>query len=282
MTDEHVLEIILALGESEENIRAVLMEGSRATPNASADKWSDFDIVYVTRENAPYLDGNWVKREFIPRFGEIAVRQIPDNGDPNKVYTWLIQFADGVRVDLTFNPLDFLSRTPFESATAVLLDKDGSFAALPEPSERDYLPKRPAELEYSHCCNEFWWVSPYVSKALARGQTLLALKILNTYVRPEYAKALAWLAAAATDFAVNLGKADCCVGRYVPPELYAALLSSFPRAEASEIRAALYSLLDAFPQLAQKTAAVLGFNYDADEGERAAAFIKSHYMEVPQ
>jgi aminoglycoside 6-adenylyltransferase len=110
MTESQVFEAILSLANEEEHIRAVLMEGSRANPYTAPDKWQDFDIVYVTRENAPYIDGEWVKRMFLPQFGEVAVRQIPDNGDPNLVYTWLIQFASGLRIDLTFNSLAFLSR----------------------------------------------------------------------------------------------------------------------------------------------------------------------------
>ncbi|MDR1542337.1 MAG: aminoglycoside 6-adenylyltransferase [Clostridiales bacterium] len=109
MTEPQVFEAILSLANREDNIRAVLMEGSRANPNTAPDKWQDFDIVYVTRENAPYIDGAWMKNMFLPQFGEVAVRQIPDDGAPNLVYTWLIQFSSGLRIDLTLNSLAFLT-----------------------------------------------------------------------------------------------------------------------------------------------------------------------------
>ncbi|MDR0863289.1 MAG: aminoglycoside 6-adenylyltransferase [Oscillospiraceae bacterium] len=279
MTDKQVFDIILTLAEREDNIRAFLMEGSRANPLATQDKWRDFDIVYVTRANAPYIDGEWLKREFLPQFGEVAVKQIPDNGDPNLVYTWLIQFASGVRVDLTFNSLEFLSRpdVKLERATVVLLDKDAHFADIPAPSERDYLPKRPTTQEFADCCNEFWWVSPYVSKALARGQLLLALELLNEVVRPEYTQMLVWFGGAKTDFAVNFGKHGWNIGQFVPQYLYEPLINSYPHAEHVEISTALNELISSFPALAAQTADMLGFHYDASEGERTTKFIREYF-----
>jgi predicted nucleotidyltransferase len=141
-TDKQVFEIILSLAEKEEYIRAVLLEGSRANPNTVPDRWQDFDIAYVTAANAPYIDGTWVEHKLLPHFGEIAIKQIPDNGDPNDVYTWLIQFTSGLRIDLTFNSLEFLSRphVKLESATVVPLDKDSRFSDVPPANEADYLP----------------------------------------------------------------------------------------------------------------------------------------------
>jgi aminoglycoside 6-adenylyltransferase len=280
MTESQVFKTLLTLAEGEDGIRAVLMEGSRANPNTVPDKWQDFDIVYVTRANAPYIDGKWVEQMFLPQFGEVAVKQIPDNGDPNLVYTWLIQFANGIRVDLTFNSLEFLSSPNIlESATAVLLDKDGRFADVPQPCERDYLPKHPTAQEYLRCCNAFWWVSPYVTKAIAREQTLLAIELLSECVRVEYTQMLVWLAGIATDFSVNLGKHSWKVGKYVPSKFCQTLVKSYPHAELIEIRAALNGLLNAFPTLAGQVADALGFHYDAVEGERTMRFIKDFYKE---
>lgn len=64
--------------------------------------------------------------------------QTPDNGDPRNVYTHLIQFMSWVHIDLTFNSLEFLSRVPLESATVVLMDKDGRFAGTTASSDADF------------------------------------------------------------------------------------------------------------------------------------------------
>jgi streptomycin adenylyltransferase len=45
----------VAFAEGDENIRAVLLEGSRANPHARVDRWSDYGVAFVTRSNEPYL-----------------------------------------------------------------------------------------------------------------------------------------------------------------------------------------------------------------------------------
>ena len=280
MNDEQVMAKIISLAEAEDHIRAVLMEGSRINPKAKADKWRDFDIVYATTSNSPYVDGQWMQNIFIPTFGDVAVKQIPDNGNVANVYTWLIQFASGLRIDLTFNSLEFLARPNImESLTGVILDKDANFSNLPLPNESDYLPKVPSQEDFTACCNEFWWVAPYVTKAIAREQLLLALGILNNLVRPEYLKLLTWLAASQTDFKVNLGKQSCYVSDYVDSKYYDPLLASYPQSNLLAIGKSLSALVYAFPSLASQTAKKLGFNYDVDEGQRAMLFLERHYGE---
>ena len=280
MNDEQVMAKIIALAEAEDHIRAVLMEGSRINPKAKADKWRDFDIVYATTSNNPYVDGKWMQNTFIPAFGEVAVKQIPDNGNVANVYTWLIQFASGLRIDLTFNSLEFLARPNImESLTGVILDKDANFSNLPQPNENDYLPKIPSQEDFTTCCNEFWWVAPYVTKAIAREQLLLALGILNNVVRPEYLKLLTWLAASQTDFKVNLGKQSCYVGDYVDSKYYDPILASYSQSNLLAIGKSLSSLVYAFPSLASQTAKKLGFIYDVDEGQRTMLFLERHYGE---
>jgi aminoglycoside 6-adenylyltransferase len=49
---------------------------------------------------------------------------------------------------------------------AILLDKDRLITNPPIPTDTDYHVKRLAAKCFDDCYNEFWWVSPYVSKGL--------------------------------------------------------------------------------------------------------------------
>jgi aminoglycoside 6-adenylyltransferase len=273
--NDPVIAILLDLAERDDNIRAVLMEGSRAFGNV--DKYSDYDIVFVTRNSEPYFNGSIIPT-LTEKFGAIAVTQTPDNGDPHDVYTHLIQFASGLRIDLTFNSLAFINRILCESATVVLLDKDGKFTMLPPPSDRDYWINKPSAEEFRYCCNEFWWTAPYVAKAVVRGQTLHALEMLNECVRAEYIKMLSCLAGAETDFSKSVGKHATDIANYVPKVCYDALLKSYPRADLEEITEALNGLMRTFPRIANAVAEKLCFEYDSGEGERAVRFIKEKFL----
>lgn len=82
--NDDILKILLNYAYNDDNIRAVMMEGSRAY--GKVDQYSDYDIVYVTRSSEQYFNGG-ILPFLTDKFGEIAVMQTPDNGDPHKVYT---------------------------------------------------------------------------------------------------------------------------------------------------------------------------------------------------
>ena len=269
---DDLLRRLVAFAEGDENIRAVLLEGSRANPDGAIDEWSDYDVAFVTRSNEPYLRAEWFAG-FFSQFGEVALAQTPDDPalfndahNPLEHYAYLAQYADGLRLDLTFETVAYVRGVTLDSATAVLVDKDGQFTHV-DPSNRDYWVKLPDGGAFHGCCNEFWWTAPYVTKAVARGQAIAALELLGKAVRPQFARMLTWLAGANGGPTTTVGKHGTDVGAHVPAELYSALLASYPRADLAEVRFALDELALAFPRVAQPVANALGYVYDAREGD---------------
>src|SRR5687767_6746485 len=141
-TENEILELIINTAQSDDRIRAVLMNGSRANPNAPRDLFQDFDIVYLVTEAASFhRDFNWIKR-----FGEIMILQLPDDmqdrpPSPSEGFAYLMQFMDGNRIDLSIVPIEKFSERLQDSLTKVLLDKDNLIPPLVPPSELNYLPQ---------------------------------------------------------------------------------------------------------------------------------------------
>jgi len=84
----------------------VILNGSRANPNAPRDPFQDFDVVYVVTDVAPFR----YNYEWLQRFGELMMMQMPDDMvDPppsnDDSFAYLMQFTDGNRLDLTLYPL---------------------------------------------------------------------------------------------------------------------------------------------------------------------------------
>src|SRR5580692_11757363 len=74
-SSEEIKKIILEVAEKDVRIRAVLLNGSRANPKITPDKFQDFDIVYIVTEIESFLsEHNWIKI-----FGEILIMQLPDD-----------------------------------------------------------------------------------------------------------------------------------------------------------------------------------------------------------
>lgn len=276
--ENSIIATLLSYAKSDDNIRAVLLEGSRAF--GKVDQYSDYDIVYVTQSSEPYFDGALLPF-LTDHFGEIAVMQTPDNGDPHDVYTHLIQFASGVRIDLTFNSIAFLCKTALESATVVLLDKDNRFSHIDLPGDADFWVRQPSEKEYHSHCNQFYWCAPYVAKAVARGQTIHALALLGECLRNEYAVMLSYLCGVRNAWEkVNVGKHGTNIMDFLPPDeahYYETLMNSYIRADENEIIRTMDVLMKEYGRLAAAVAHALGYCFDFSEAERTINFIHEKY-----
>lgn len=178
-----------------------------------------------------------------------------DNGIKSDLFSYLMLFTDGNRIDLTLFPIDKLEKEfKKDSLTVVLLDKDELFTNLPNPDDRDYLIKSPIDKEFLDCCNEFWWVNTYVAKGLYRNQITYAKEMLEVFVRPMFFKMIEWHIGINTNFSVSFGKAGKFMKEHIAPAIYQKILSTYPDAIAENVWKSLFAMTELFSQLAVENA----------------------------
>jgi len=207
-TSDEIQKLITDIAISDDRIRAVILNGSRANANVVPDRYQDFDILYIVTEIESFTsDHSWTHI-----FGDITIRQLPDEMDVGKEpgapenfgFAYLMLFKDGNRIDLTLFPKNKMeSNFHRDSLTVVWLDKDNIFANIDKSSDADYLIKRPSEKEFLETCNEFWWTSTNVAKGLLRNEISFAKAMLETVVRPMYMKIIEWYIGTETNFSVS-------------------------------------------------------------------------------
>ncbi len=279
---ETMLALIMDVANADDRIRAVVLGGSRTGPGTSPDPFQDFDIVYFVTDVAPFVaDPSW-----IDQFGERMILQMPDvMGEPppeaTSTFAYLMQFADGNRIDLTLAPVSQASVFMFDSLSAPLLDKDGLLSPLAPPSDRDYLPSAPSARAFEDCCNEFWWVCPYVAKGLWRSQVVYAKFCHDSIIRPQLMSMLTWYVGARTDFSRNMGSYNKYLLRELEPELRTLLLATY--ADADEVRSwdALMATCSLFRLTATRVAQHFNFAYpDADDRRVSAHLV--HVRALPK
>lgn len=280
-SESEMLELILNVAQEDERIRAAILNGSRANPDAPRDFFQDFDVVYFVTEIAPFVRN----LPWIARFGERMILQTPDDmGDPPPTredgYAYLMQFADGNRIDLTICPLTAIPDRIADSLTILLLDKDGIIPPLPPASERDYLPTPPTAKAFEDCCNEFWWLGPYVAKGLWRAEILYARYMLDSYQREMLMKMLTWHIGLRTGFAASPGKLGKYFQRYLEPELWDLLLGTYADAGYTQTWEALFAMCALFRQVAVPLAEYYGFEYPFDDDRRVFAHLQ-HVRSLP-
>lgn len=281
-SEKEMLDLILKFAENDESIRAVIMNGSRVNPHAKKDPFQDFDIVYFVRDVEPYKRNE----AFIRPFGELMILQTPeDMVDPppenDGHYTYLMQFLDGNRIDLSFYSLENINTCIADSLTLVLLDKDHLIPELPAPSDRDYLPQAPTAKLFGDCCNEFWWVSTYVAKGLWRDELTYTKHILDVYVRDQLMKMLVWYFGVQTDFRKSPGKMGKYFKEYLEPEIWTQLERTYANWQPEQIWDSFTVMCNLFRQTAKDVAKHFGFEYPEQDDTNVTMFLQ-HIRRLPQ
>jgi aminoglycoside 6-adenylyltransferase len=270
-TEIIMYDLIIDIAKKDERVRAVFLNGSRANPRALKDKFQDFDIVYFVKEIKSFLqDSNW-----IDVFGERLIMQLPtDIIKYNDRFTYLMQFTDGNRIDLTLMELDCRDEYLKEdSITKLLLDKDEVFLNPKAPSDIDYWVKKPCQEDFDKCCNEFYWVSLYIAKGLARNEILYAMDHLDKYVRNEYLRMVSWIAGINTDFACSVGKSYKDLDRYIDGVTWKNIIQTYPHANKEELWGALLNILKFFKDASLIVSNTLGFTIDDIIGDNVCNYI---------
>ena len=155
-TEKEMFDLIIGFAKADERVRAVVLNGSRANPNAPRDQHQDYDIVYIVEDFESFTaDHSW-----IDIFGKRLMLQMPEamrcpSGKGH--FNWMMLFEDGNRIDLTLIPIQKKDLLGSDSLSIALLDKDGILPLFPEANDKDYFVKPPSGLFFSSCCNNFWW-----------------------------------------------------------------------------------------------------------------------------
>jgi aminoglycoside 6-adenylyltransferase len=278
-SEQEMLELIMDTAKNDEGIRAVIMNGSRTNENTPRDCFQDFDIVYIVTDVASFKkDLHW-----IDRFGERMILQLPDDmQDPpsseDSHFAYLMQFMDGNRIDLTISKLEELGQ---DSLSVLLLDKDGILEPFAPPSEHDYLPQPPTAKEFFNCCNEFWWVAPYVAKGLWRQEITYAKHNLDQYVREQLMTMLTWHVGVKTEFSRSPGKLGKYLEQTLEPELWEMLLKTYSDASIENTWDALETMCELFRQTAVGVADHFGFDYLYGDDERVTDHLR-HVRLLPK
>lgn len=281
-TEQEIISLILNIAKCDLRIRAVVMTGSRANPNAPKDIFQDFDITYFVSDVESFKnDENWIRQ-----FGEIMILQMPEamvNPPPmgDGRFTYLMQFMDGNRIDLTLFPLFNLANYRIESSSVLLLDKESILGSLPPSSESDYLPTRPTAKKFDDCCNEFWWLCPYVAKGLWRQQITEAKYIFDNPMRAQLMKMLTWYAGVRTNFKQNIGAYGKYLQQNLEPEIWELLLLSYSGADINDTWISLFAACDVFRITAVYLATQFKFQYPHNDDKKVSAHLL-HVKHLPK
>ena len=279
-TESEMLNLILQTAKEDARIRAVYMNGSRTNPNAMRDIFQDYDVVYVVTETASFIaDERW-----IDRFGARLYMQLPEKHEAHteECWGWLVQFADGNRLDLHVVTEKYANREIVtERLCRILLDKDGLLPEMPESTDADFWVKQPTEERFLSVCNEFWWCLNNVAKGIWREEVPYVQDMVNGVIRPQLVQMLSWKIGKKTNFSVSVGKSGKDMHRWLSKEEWGRFLSTYAAGSISSMKASYTEMCRLFDETAREVAGAFGFSYHAEEAKNSFAHFL-HVIDLPK
>lgn len=262
-TETEMIDLILQIAESL-LVEAVALSGSRADIHSLRDEFQDYDVVYIV-ENLEDLisDLSW-----LDQYGNRLIEQHNRLGH-RRLY--LMLFEDGNRIDLTLCPKEYIQEwVDSEANFEIIKDDKGLFEAY-QPNSNCYWTYPPTEEEFAASCNEFWWVSAYVVKAIRRNQLIYATDHLYGICQQELLKVLAWQATSDRG-AVDIGKNYKYLFYYIPVEKEKEFSALLDLSSIEKVSQSLFATMKLFDCEAQSLAQKMGFDYDQEVAEKMMAY----------
>ncbi len=278
--DDRMIQRMKYWGEDQDAVRATLLTSSRASPNAEVDLFSDYDVILVVKDIAPYFED----RSWLGDFGEVLV-VYRDPIEPSYgfgKFAYITQYEDGTKIDFTLWPIQIFQQIieepelppDLDIGYKVLLDKDGITEGLKPPTHKTFIPSQPTEEEYQEVIEVFFHESTYVAKNLWRDELLAAKYSLDQVMKLKKLRMmLEWRVQIDHKWSLKMGAYGRGLREIVKHETWSMLERTYVGAGAEENWGALFETIDLFRKVAIEVGSCLGFSYPMDLDRRMMDFL---------
>lgn len=258
----------------------MVLTSTRTVPNAALDLFSDYDLILILTDIYPLFED----RRWLGDFGPVlTVYRDPillQDGLEESGY--VVQYEDGLKIDFTLWQVEALRRvvtaaqlpSEFDAGYRVVLDKDGLTQGLQPPTYKAYIPTPPSETQYLEMIEVFFGDTFYVAKFLWRDDLVAAKYILDYALKQDYlVPMLVYRSEIDHGWTVKPGPYGRRLKRWLRPDLWAALESTYTGADEAANWEALFRTIALFQQVAVEVGEHLGYAYPDDLHQRAVAYL---------
>ncbi|HKW21644.1 MAG TPA: aminoglycoside 6-adenylyltransferase [Ktedonobacterales bacterium] len=280
---ETLLARVVAWADRRDDIRAVLVVGSRARMDRPADQWSDMDIVLVTSEPRRYLDwADWLD-ELAPTWLTFLEPTAVGEGTErralfdNAVDVDFIPFATAAMQTIAAQGWPAEIAGVIRRGMRVVLDKEGwaPRLALAANTSLTSAAEPPSAEGFANTVNDFWFHTVWTAKKLRRGELWTAIDCLTGYMLWRVLHMIEWHTQVTRGADVDTWHNGRFVEQWADPRVVAGLRQCFPRYDAADIARGLLATMDLYRWLTRETAGALGYDYPAWADERATDWVRS-------
>ena len=262
-----LLDKVVAWAHADEDIRAVILEGSFASCS-QVDELSDYDINIYTHTAEKYLsDDQWLNQ-----IGEVLLYQKEQFRFYRDVIpTRLVLFRDRERIDFSFWRPEILAEIVrgektyaiYRNGYQVLLDKDHIAAQLPPPDSTGFVISPPSRERFLQTLSDFWFETYCVARYLSRKNLWYAKLIENRYLKDFFYQMALWDHQSAHAWVPDprLHSGGKHFEQWASPELIEAVSRCFSPYDVDKTWESLFTMVETFNRLARQTSLRLQIEY---------------------
>jgi len=279
--EDGIIRRLIEWAEERDTVRAMLLTSTRTSPDARVDLFSDYDVILVVTDIHPFF----ADRAWLEDFGRVLVVY----RDPIRVvygverFAYITQYEDGLKIDFTLWPVDMVSRIAaapqlpddLDVGYTVLMDKDGLTTGLRPPTYQAHIPSPPTREEYETRIEVFFHEATYTAKHLWRGDLMAAKYNLDYAMKmSKLRQMLEWRMEIDRGWSVKPGAYGRGLQRYVAPEVWRELESTYVGAGEDENWAAMFRIIDLYRRVAIEVGQHLGYAYPHELDRRVIEYLK--------
>lgn len=265
------LQKIIDFAIHNDNIRALVLQGSFVNDKIETDDFTDLDPLFFVRTPHEFTQ----TEEWKKQFGD-PISEFNDEGefhDGHKWYTRLTIFSDGFKIDFGFQSIVLAKYANEMPLYKILIDKDG-IVPVPEVSDdsKFYLAP-PSEEEFLSRMNAFFYDSSYVVKAIARNEIFFAQHMMNE-LHLKLHPLLDWYISIHHDHHVNPGLMGRYYHRYLNQEDWTILLQTYADGKARNIATSLLVMYDFVRKIGLFISESLDYSYPEEHNKNMLDYCK--------
>ena len=262
-----LIEKIIALAHADEDIRAIILEGSLAA-GFQVDELSDYDVNIYALDFKKYLvDDRWMSQ-----IGDVLLYQKEQFQFYDAVVpTRLVLFRDRQRVDFSFWRLTLLSEIvrgdkeyeSYKNGYQILVDKDHLAGQLKPPSGTGFSIAPPGREAFLQTIYDFWFEAYCVARYLSRRDLWYAKRIENSTIKDHLFRMALWHHQAAKAWKPDplLHTEGKRFEKWAAPELVEAISRCFSLYDVGGTWKSLFAMVEVFSRLARQTSFQLHIEY---------------------
>ncbi|WDL97060.1 aminoglycoside 6-adenylyltransferase [Alicyclobacillus sp. ALC3] len=265
-----------------DDIRLVVIIGSRARTDRPADLWSDLDLLVFTTNPDLYLSST----TWLSEFGEHHLTFLESTAVGDFVERRVL-FDDGLDVDFIPLPMNVIEGDVVPEMSGVLqrgyrvlVDKDGFRSKLEDAAgvAKDFevsAPIMPTDASFLHLANDFLYHAVWSAKKLCRGELWTARMCCDGLMKRQLLQMMEWHHQACIGL-LDTWHEGRFLDSWADPSVLNDVRQSFCVYDVDSVWTALLTTVDVFGGLGKKLAGQLRYEYPTDAHDYVVSLLQGY------